>query len=304
MARRSCKRTCPLDGEAIGYRRQRRRPGDRRRLRRPARRRHRPARRVTARSSPDSSTSAAPTPTSSRGAWSTPTVRSSSRYSIDTLSQVVELVERERRRGRRRRHARSTCSTCRWATTTRRPRTSSKTRPCTTCSSGSASAASPSCARPATTPPRGGSTRPRSRRGTTRRGPARPRTEVPDHVCRGARTRTGRSRCSATPATGCAATRPVQPCCRTMPPFQGGLQPRARTTAAGLMRESIDPDDYRSRRVDQGMIGGFAIWSGTSFAAPIIAGKIAAAAARQAARGRRRPGRRGPARTGRCRGRA
>jgi serine protease len=32
------------------------------------------------------------------------------------------------------------------------------------------------------------------------------------------------------------------------------------------VRESIDPDDFR---------GGFAVWSGTSFAAPLFAGRLA-----------------------------
>jgi len=54
----------------------------------------------------------------------------------------------------------------------------------------------------------------------------------------------------------------------TMPKFQGGLEPIARTWAYGLQRESIDPDDFS---------GGFALWSGTSFAAPRMAGKIVAA---------------------------
>ena len=49
--------------------------------------------------------------------------------------------------------------------------------------------------------------------------------------------------------------------------FQGGWQPAARTDAWGHVRESIDVDDFS---------GGFAVWSGTSFAAPVLAGKIAA----------------------------
>ena len=36
----------------------------------------------------------------------------------------------------------------------------------------------------------------------------------------------------------------------------------------GTVRESIDPDDFS---------GGFGTWSGTSFAGPVLAGKIAAA---------------------------
>ena len=54
----------------------------------------------------------------------------------------------------------------------------------------------------------------------------------------------------------------------TTPPMQGGLQPMARTRAFGHVRESIDPDDFT---------GQFGVWSGTSFAAPLQAGRIAEA---------------------------
>ncbi len=46
--------------------------------------------------------------------------------------------------------------------------------------------------------------------------------------------------------------------------FDGSLQPQVATPDG---RESIDPDNYSS---------GFGIWSGTSFAAPVLAGEIAA----------------------------
>ena len=50
--------------------------------------------------------------------------------------------------------------------------------------------------------------------------------------------------------------------------FQGGYEPGAALRWDRHERAAIDPDDFG---------GGFAVWSGTSFAAPVRAGGLAAA---------------------------
>lgn len=63
----------------------------------------------------------------------------------------------------------------------------------------------------------------------------------------------------------------------TLPSYQGGYEPTNRTRAFGWTRESVDPDDFTRR----GGRGGFGLWNGTSFAAPIHGALIAAAVERK-----------------------
>lgn len=52
----------------------------------------------------------------------------------------------------------------------------------------------------------------------------------------------------------------------TFPVFQGGPQPMAPSVALGQERQAIDADDFRA---------GFGVWSGSSFAAPLMAARLA-----------------------------
>jgi subtilisin family serine protease len=72
----------------------------------------------------------------------------------------------------------------------------------------------------------------------------------------------------------------------TMPPFNGGLQAVDKLTVLGRVRESVDPDDFHSGEGSDGRrLGGFGLWSGTSFSAPVIAGRIASSMSRDLMKG-------------------
>ena len=101
--------------------------------------------------------------------------------------------------------------------------------------------------------------RPRSRPGPTARGRSQPAAgHVADRLGRRAEPERTTDALFSNTGPWVRAYAPGAAVVSTMPPFQGGLQSAARTEAYGRRRETIDPDDFR---------GGFAVWSGTSFAA-------------------------------------
>lgn len=62
------------------------------------------------------------------------------------------------------------------------------------------------------------------------------------------------------------AYRPGVSLVSTLPAFDGSDAPSVELRRSGVTRSTVDPDDFRS---------GFGLWSGTSFAAPILVGEIA-----------------------------
>ncbi len=61
------------------------------------------------------------------------------------------------------------------------------------------------------------------------------------------------------------AYRPGVSLVSTLPPFDASGSPSVELRRGGVVRSTVDPDDFRS---------GFGLWSGTSFAAPILVGEI------------------------------
>src|SRR6478735_556237 len=62
------------------------------------------------------------------------------------------------------------------------------------------------------------------------------------------------------------AYRPGVSLLSTLPPFDASHAPAVELKRGGVIRATVDPDDFRA---------GFGLWSGTSFAAPILVGEIA-----------------------------
>lgn len=95
---------------------------------------------------------------------------------------------------------------------------------------------------------------------------ATPVTEVP-LVAVGALNPDGTAALFSNDGPWVRAWRPGAALVSTVPTtFDGGRQPSSEVSTADGVRSTIDPDDFTS---------GFATWSGTSFAAPILAGDLA-----------------------------